>query len=146
MTRASLWKFANQTPSGSQTQPKSATTQAQPVTTTSTVKPASPQRQAPAQAQPQAPAQAEMRPLAPARPPRLAPAYFPQPRAALPPPWGRARRVPSESLMDEDRLLDFTESEASLIDKQARSELLDRVANFCGLERGDTEEQKGSWV
>ena len=29
-----------------------------------------------------------------------------------------------------------------LIAKQARSELLDRVANFCGLEREDPEEQK----
>ena len=73
-----------------------------------------------------------------AQPPRPAPAYFPQPQAA--PPRG-ARRVPSESL-DEDRLSDFPESKASLIAKQARSELLDRVANFCELERGDTEEQK----
>ena len=38
--------------------------------------------------------------------------------------------MPSESLIDEDRLSDFPESEASLIAKQAWSELLDRVANF----------------
>ena len=50
--------------------------------------------------------------------------------------------MPSESLIDEDRLSDFPESGASLIAKQAQSELLDRVANFCRLERGDTEEQK----
>ena len=48
--------------------------------------------------------------------------------------------MPSESL-DEDQLSDFPESEASNA-KQARSELLDRVANFCELERGDTEEKK----
>ena len=36
----------------------------------------------------------------------------------------------------------FEESEACLIAKQARPELLNRVAKFCGLERGDTEEQK----
>ena len=57
-----------------------------------------------------------------------------------------ARHVPSESLLDEDRLSDFPESEASLIAKQARSELLDRVANFCELERGDnlgTEKGQG---
>ena len=47
--------------------------------------------------------------------------------------------MPSESL---DQLSDFPESTASLIAKQARSELLDRVANFCELGRGDTEEQK----
>ena len=51
--------------------------------------------------------------------------------------------MPSESL-DEDTLSHLPESEASLIDKQARSELLDRVANFCDLERGNTEKQK--WV
>ena len=116
VTRPPLWKSAEQTPSGSQTRPKSATTQAQPVTSTP-VKPAGPHRQAPARAQPQAPAQ--MRPLAAAQPLRPAPAYFPQPQAA---PRG-ARHVPSESLIDEDRLTDFSESEASLIAKQARSEL-----------------------
>ena len=36
----------------------------------------------------------------------------------------------------------FSESEASIIAKQTWSELLDRVVNFCELERGDTEEQK----
>ena len=50
--------------------------------------------------------------------------------------------MPSESLIDVDRLSDFPASEASLIAKQARSELLNTVANLCGLERGDTEEQK----
>ena len=80
-----------------------------------------------------------MWPPTPAQPPRPAPAYFPQPQAA--PPRG-ARRVPSESLLDEDRRSDFPESEASLIANQALSELLDRVANFCELERGNTEEQK----
>ena len=79
-----------------------------------------------------------MRPLAPAQPHRPAPVYFTLPQAA--PPWG-ARRVPSESL-GEDKLSDFPESEASSIAKQARSKLLDRVGNFCELERGDTEEQK----
>ena len=49
--------------------------------------------------------------------------------------------MPSESL-DEDRLSDFPESEASLIAKQARSEYLDRVSAYCELERGDPEEQK----
>ena len=49
---------------------------------------------------------------------------------------------PSESQIEEDRLLDFPESEASLIAKQAHSELLDRVANFCGLERGDPEQKR----
>ena len=50
--------------------------------------------------------------------------------------------MPSESLLDEDRFSDFPESEASFIAKQARSELLDRVANFCELERGDSEDQR----
>ena len=49
--------------------------------------------------------------------------------------------MPSESLHD-DRLSDFPESEASLIAKLAHSELLDRVANFCELERGETEDQR----
>ena len=51
--------------------------------------------------------------------------------------------MPSESL-NEDRLANFLESEASLIAKQARSECLDRVAAYCELERGDSEEQR--WV
>ena len=50
--------------------------------------------------------------------------------------------MPSESLHDQDRLSDFPESEASLIANQAHSELLDRVANFCELERGETEDQR----
>ena len=127
VTRPPLWKFAEQTPSGSQTQRVTSTP----------VKLAGPQRQAPARAQPQAPAQ--MQPLAEAQPPRPAPVYFPQPQAAKP----GGLDMPSESLIDEDRLSDFPESEASLIAKQTQSELIDRVANFCGLERGDTEEQKG---
>ena len=139
VTKTPLWKFAEQTPSGSQaqTKTKTATAQAQPVISTP-VKPAAPQVKAPAQAQPQAPAQAQMLPPAPAQLPRPASANFPQPQAA--PTWG-ARRVPSGSL-DEDRLSDFPEFDASLIAKQARSELHDRVANFCELEKWDTEEQK----
>ena len=62
-TTAPLWKFAEQTSSGSQTQPKTATSHTQPVTTT-LVKPADAQKQAPAQAQPQAQAQAQIWPLA----------------------------------------------------------------------------------
>ena len=80
------------------------------------------QTQAPAtaQAQPQAPAQAQ--------PLQTAQAYFPQPQAT--PPLG-ARHMPSDSLHDEDRLsMDFSECKASLIAKQARSKLLDRVAAF----------------
>ena len=38
--------------------------------------------------------------------------------------------------------MDFPESEASLIAKQACSELLDGVATFCRLERSDTEGQR----
>ena len=53
-----------------------------------------------------------------------------------------ARHIPSESPHDEDRLSDFPESEASLIAKLARSELLEWVANFCELERGETEDQR----
>ena len=64
VTRVPLWKFAEETSSGSQTQP--VTVQAQPVTST----PAQPsgsqtQTQASTQAQPQGPAQA--RPQAPAQ-------------------------------------------------------------------------------
>ena len=132
-TTARLSGFSEQKPSRSQTQPKTATTQAQPVTSTP-VKPADPQKQAPAQAQKQARAQAQIWPLTPAQPPRPAAAFFPQPQAT--PPRG-ATRMPSESLLDEDRLLDFPESEASLIAKQAQSELLDRVANLGFIrERG----------
>ena len=115
VTKSPLWRFAEETPSISQT----ATIQAQPVTST-LAKPSGSQTQAPARAQPQAPAQAQMRPPAPAQPPKLVPAYFPQPQAVPP---REARRVPSESLHDEDRLSDFPESEASLIAKQAGSEI-----------------------
>ena len=37
--------------------------------------------------------------------------------------------------------MDFSESETSLIAKQARSELLDRVATLFSLERSDAEDQ-----
>ena len=116
VTRTPLWKFAEQTPSGSQAQTKSktATAQAQPMIITS-LKPAGPQVQAPAQAQSQALAQAQMLPLAPAQHHRPGAAYSPQPRGG----GGGARRMPSESL-DEERLWDFKESKASLIAKQAR--------------------------
>ena len=52
-----LWKFAEQTPLGSQaqTKTKTATTQAQPTTST-LIKPTAPQVKVPAQAQPQTPA------------------------------------------------------------------------------------------
>ena len=142
MTKAPLWKFAEETPPGSQTGPKyqTATTQAHPFTSTP-AKPSGSQIQAPARAQPQAAAQVQTRPPAPAQPPRLASAYFPQPQA--PPPWG-ARRVPSKSLHDEDRLSNFPKREASLIAKQASSELQDRVANFCELE-GTLRIRERSW-
>ena len=106
-TRVTLWKFAEQTPSGSQTRLKTATTQAQPETCT-LVKSADPQKQAPAQAQLQT--QAQIRPPAPAQPPRPAPAYFPQPQAAPSRVGGWARRLPSESLILKDRIWDFPES------------------------------------
>ena len=68
VTRAPLWKFAEETPAGSQTQPQATTitVQAQPITITP-VKPSGTQTQtqAPAQARPQAPAQAQ--PQAPAQ-------------------------------------------------------------------------------
>ena len=135
-----LWGFAEETPPGSQTPPKSqtATTQAQPVTST-LAKPSGSQILTSAWAQPQAPAQAQTQPPARAQPPRLGPAYFPPSQAA---PFLGAWRMPSESLHDEDRFSDFSESEASLIAKQARSELLDQVANFCELERGDPDDQR----
>ena len=59
-TREPLWKFAEQTPS-SQTRLKTATTQAQPVTSTP-VKPADPQKQVPK------PAPAYFHPAAPPPP------------------------------------------------------------------------------
>ena len=104
--------------------------------TSTLVKPAAPQDKTSAQAQPQAPARAQIRPPAPAQPHR--PGIIPPALGSSP---SGARCLPSESL-DEDRLSDFPESKASKLAKQAWSELLDRVANFCELERGDTEEQK----
>ena len=38
--------------------------------------------------------------------------------------------------------MDFPESKASLIAKQARSELLNWIVGFCELERGVTEDQR----
>ena len=113
--------------------------QAQPVTSTP-VKPlgSQVQTQAPAPARPQAPAQAQLQAPAQAQPPRLAQAHLPKPQAAVP---LFVRRTPSDSLHDEDRLsMDFPESKGSLIAKQTRSELLDRVVTFCSLETPDAED------
>ena len=109
-----LWKLTEQTPSGSQAQTRTntATSQAQPAPSTRD-KPAVPQTKALAQAKAQAPAQAPLWPPAPAKPVRQALACFPQPQAA-PPRWVIC--VPLESL-NQDRLSDFLESEASLIAK-----------------------------
>ena len=87
-----LWRFTEQAPSGSQAQTRThtATSQAQPATSTP-AKPVISQTKALAQAKPQAPAQAPVRPPAPAQPARQAPARFPQPQA--PPPWSRVRNV-----------------------------------------------------
>ena len=97
VTRAPLWKFNEETPSGSQTltQSQTITILAQPVTST----PAKPsgswtRAQAPAQAWPQAPAEAQPQAPAQAQPPRTSQAYLPQPQAAVP--LG-VRRVPSDS-------------------------------------------------
>ena len=85
VTRASLWKFAEETSSGSQTQPQAQTItfQARPVTGT-TAKPSGSQTQtqAPAQARPQAPAQAQPQ----AQQPQPAQDYFLSHRPL--PPWG----------------------------------------------------------
>ena len=131
INKTPLWRFTEQTPSGSQAQTRTntATSQAQPATST-LAKPAVPQTKAPAQA--------PVGPPAPAQPVRQAPACFPQPKAT--PPW-RVICVPSESLA-EDRLSDFPENKASLIAKQAWSEYLDRVTAYCELERGDPEEKR----
>ena len=97
VTRAPLWKFNEETPSGSQTltQSQTITILAQPVTST----PAKPsgswtRAQAPAQAWPQAPAEAQPQAPAQTQPPRTSQAYLPQPQAAVP--LG-VRRVPSDS-------------------------------------------------
>ena len=134
-----LWKLTEQTPSGSQAQTRTntATSQAKPAPSTRD-KPAVPQTKALTQAKAQAPAQAPLWPPALAKPVRQALACFPQPQAA-PPRWVIC--MPLESL-NEDRLSDFLESEASLIAKQAQSEYLGRVAAYCELERGDPEEQR----
>ena len=139
MTRAPLLRFAEKAPSGSQTQPQAqtATIQAHPITGT-LAKPSGSQIQAPSQAQPQAPAQAQTQPPAPAQPPKLVPAYFPQRQAA--PTWG-ARRLQNLYMM-KTGLGIFQRARPPFIAKQAHSELLDRVANFCELERGETEDQR----
>ena len=128
INKTPLWRFTEQTASGSQAQTRTntATSQAQPVTST-LAKPAVPQTKALAQAKPQSPVQAPVRPLAPAQPVRQASACFPQPQATPP---RRVIRVPSKSL-DKDCLIDSPESEASLIAKQALSEYLDRGAAYC---------------
>ena len=96
INKTPLWKFTQQIPSGSQAQTKTntATTQAQPMTSTH-AKPVAPRSKALAQAKPQAPAPAQIWSPAPAQPVRQAPADFPQPQAA--PPLG-VRHMPSESL------------------------------------------------
>ena len=78
-----LWKFSEQTPTGSQAQTRTikiVTSQAKPVNSTP-AKPAVPQSKAPAQAMSQAPAQAPVGPPASAQPVRQAPASFPLPQA-----------------------------------------------------------------
>ena len=51
------------------------------------------------------------------------------------------RPLSHRGLDDEDRLsMDFPDSEASLIAKQAHSELLARIATFCSFERSDIED------
>ena len=136
-TTAPLLSIAEQTPTGPQTQPKTATTRAQPGTSTQ-VKPADPEKQAPAQAQPQA--QAQIRPPAPAQPPRPVPPYFPQPRLLTLEGLDACLQNLYRYLMRIDSRI--FQRVKPLIAKQAQSQLLDRVANFCGLEREDPEEQK----
>ena len=97
VTRAPLWKFADENPRGSQT--RIMNIQAQPITST-LVKPSG------SQTQPQAPAQAQ--------PTRLAQAQLPQQQGTLP--FVIVRHPPSDSLHDKERLfMDFSESQASLI-------------------------------
>ena len=81
--------------------------------TSTPAKPAASQTKVLPQAKPQAPAQASMGRPAPAQPVRQASARFSQSQIAPP---RRVIRMPSESL-NEDRLSDFQESEASLIAK-----------------------------
>ena len=85
INKTPLWKFTEQTPTGSQaqTRTKTATSQAKPVTSTP-AKPTVPQSKAPAQATSQAPAQALVGPPAPAQPVRQAPASFPLLSPAFP--------------------------------------------------------------
>ena len=85
INKTPLWRFTEQTPSGSQAQTRTntATFQAQPMTSTP-AKPAVPQTKALAQAKPQAPAQATVGPPTPAQPVTQAPACFP-PTSGSPP-------------------------------------------------------------
>ena len=143
VTSASLWKLADENHSSSQTRPQAQTTniQAQPITSTP-LKPSGSQTQtwAPAQAQPKAPAQAQPQALVQAQPPQLSQVQLPQPQGTVP--YLLVRQPPSDYLHDEDRVsMDFPESEAFLIAKQACSELLDRVVTFCSLDRSDAEDQ-----
>ena len=89
VTNTLLLKFAEETPSSSQTRPQAQTVtiQAQPITST----PAKPsgiktQMQAAAQAQPQAPAQAQPQALTQAQPPRQLKPTFLSHRSLSP--WG----------------------------------------------------------
>ena len=66
VTKTPLWKFAEETPSGCQTRPKSQTAT---ILASTPAKPSGSQTQAPARVQPQAPAQAHMQPPAPVQPP-----------------------------------------------------------------------------
>ena len=115
--------------------------QAKPVTSI-LVKPLGSQveTQAPAPARPQTPAQAHPQARAQAQPSWLAQTHLhvPQPQAAV---CLLVRQAPSDSHDKDSPSLDFPMSKTSLIAKQARSELLDRVTTFCTLERLDTEDQ-----
>ena len=88
MTRAPLWKFAEENPkvySQARSQAQTMNIQAQPVASTP-VKPlgSQVQTQAPAQARPQAPAQAQPHAPAQAQTPQRAQVQLPQPQAAVP--------------------------------------------------------------
>ena len=122
VTRAPLWNFAEENPkvySQAQTQARTRKIQAQPVAST-LVKPlcSQVQTQAPAQAGPQTQAQAQPQVPAQAQLLWLVQAQLPQPQADAP----LFRQLPLDSVHDEDRFsMDFPETKASLIAKQARS-------------------------
>ena len=71
--------------------------------------------------------------MAPRQPP-LSPLRLPQAQAAPPPvrrdPFYEGDKLSSVDILDE----------ASLCERQAHSELLDRIAKLCGLERSSTED------